>query len=160
MRSQFFGRLRNHARASPRRHFGRSSRISAARNPDSDLQCLIWSQKVLASWKRRSSGKSYCSDGSKNPISFGDACGAAGGCESFGGDATGFRTNASVESFRDGFGCKAICPCESFGGDATRFLTNASVESFGDACGASCGNCMPLALIPALMICNHSANSS
>ena len=65
MRSQFFGRLRNHARASPRRHFGRSSRISAARNPDSDLQCLIWSQKVLASWKRRSSGKSYCSDGSK-----------------------------------------------------------------------------------------------
>ena len=33
---------------------------------------LIRSQEVWASWNRHSSGKSCCSDGSRNPISFGD----------------------------------------------------------------------------------------
>ena len=71
----------NHVRASPRRHLGRSARISASRN--SDRQCSMRSQKVWALWNRQSSGKSYCSDGSRNPMSF---------------------INGFGDSFGDGFG--------------------------------------------------------
>ena len=99
-RYRCFDWLRNHARASPRRHFGRSSTISAVRNSDSDLQRSMRSQKISILRNRHSSGKSCCSDGSKNPISFGD----------------GFRAIC-------GDVCGAFCadPCESFGGDATEF---------------------------------------